>query len=306
MAVIECIPNVSEGRRLDVVEDVANAIRYTPGITLLDRSADGSHNRSVFTFVGDAAAVEAAVLALFECALARIDLRTHRGEHPRIGAVDVVPLVPLEDVEMPQCVELAKKIASRVAGRFQVPVFLYEEASANPRRRRLEQIRQGGLEALAARMTADEWIPDFGPRQPHPSAGASVIGARGPLIAFNVNLATDRLDVAKRAAESVRESSGGLPGIKALGIELRERGIVQVSTNVTNFRETPLSDLFDAIEREAARYGVHVLGSELVGLVPSAALDSEIARRIQLNRSLDDIVLERQLARHRPIQPPGF
>src|SRR5581483_4285066 len=190
MALIECIPNVSEGRRADVVDRLADAIRSTPGIRLLDRSSDGSHNRSVFTMAGDKDAVARAVLALFERAVAEIDLRTHRGEHPRMGAVDVVPFVPIAGVTMAECVELAKTVGAQVAERFSVPVYLYEEASTNPLRKNLEDIRRGEFEGLADKMKTGGWAPDFGPASPHPGAGASVIGARMALIAYNINLAT--------------------------------------------------------------------------------------------------------------------
>src|SRR6266542_3143608 len=195
MTIIESIPNVSEGRRPEVIERLAEAIRATPGVRLLDYSSDPSHNRSVYTLVGDADGVKRATLALFEQAVAAIDLRTHRGEHPRLGAVDVVPFVPIEGITMPECVALAKEVGAAVAERFGVPVFLYEEASTNPARKNLEDIRRGEFEGLAAKMRGPEWTADFGPATPHPSAGAAVIGARMPLIAYNINLNTNRLDV---------------------------------------------------------------------------------------------------------------
>src|ERR1700716_839927 len=207
--IIECIPNVSEGRRPAVVAAMVDAIKAVAGVRLLDHSSDASHNRSVFTVVGDAAGVEQAVLALFERAIADVDLRTHRGEHPRLGAVDVVPFVPIEGVTMAECVALAKKVGAAVAERFQLPVYLYEEASANPARRNLDDIRRGEFEGLAAKMASPDWTPDYGPASPHPSAGASVIGARMPLIAYNINLGTSDLEVAKRIAKAIRHSSGG-------------------------------------------------------------------------------------------------
>src|SRR5438270_13608552 len=279
---IECIPNVSEGRRPEIVAAMAAAIRAVPGVRLLDHSSDASHNRSVFTLVGDAAGVEQAILALFERAVADIDLRTHKGEHPRLGAVDVVPFVPIEGVTMADCVALAKKVGAIVAERFAVPVYLYEEASSNPQRKNLEDIRRGEFEGLAAKMATPAWAADFGPSAPHPSAGASVIGARMPLIAYNINLATDRLDVAKKIAAAIRHSSGGFRHVKAMGIPLEGRGIVQVSMNLTNYEKTPIFRVFDVVKREAARYGVHVLESEIVGLVPSAALHAAAEHYLQL------------------------
>jgi glutamate formiminotransferase / 5-formyltetrahydrofolate cyclo-ligase len=292
---IECIPNVSEGRRQDVIAALAEAIRRIPTVRLLDFSSDPSHNRSVFTFVGDAAGVEQAVLALFERAVADIDLRAHKGEHPRLGAVDVVPFVPIEGVTMAGCVALAKKVAAAVADRFGVPVFLYEEASTNPARKNLEDIRRGEFEGLAAKMAATEWKPDFGPSAPHPSAGASVIGARMPLIAYNINLATDRLDVAKKIAAAIRQSSGGFRFVKAAGFKLENRGIVQVSMNLTNFEKTPIFRVFETVKREAARYGVSILESEIVGLVPSAALAAAAEFYLQIEGFKSEQILENKL-----------
>ena len=295
MAIIESIPNVSEGRRPEVIERLAEAIRATPGVRLLDHSSDPSHNRSVYTLVGDADGVKRATLALFEQAVAAIDLRTHRGEHPRLGAVDVVPFVPIEGITMAECVALAQEVGAAVADRFGVPVFLYEEASANPARRNLEDIRRGEFEGLAAKMRNVEWTPDFGPAVPHPSAGASVIGARMPLIAYNINLNTNRLDVAKKIAAAIRHSSGGLRYVKAAGFMLEDRGIAQVSMNLTNYERTPIFRVFEIVKREAARHGVSVLESEIVGLVPSAALTAAAEFYLQLERFGPEQVLENKL-----------
>jgi glutamate formiminotransferase len=295
MSLIECIPNVSEGRRPDVVAALVRAVRDTPGVRLLDHSADASHNRSVLTFVGDAAAVRGAVLALFEAALAAIDLRVHKGEHPRLGAVDVVPFVPIEGVTMAECVALAREVGREVADRFAVPVYLYEEASETPTRKNLEDIRRGEFEGLPAKMASPGWAPDFGPPAPHPAAGAAVIGARMPLIAYNINLNTDRLDVAKRIASAIRHSSGGLRYVKAMGVMLEDRRLAQVSINLTNYQKTPIHRVFDMVAREAARHGVSVLESEIVGLVPSAALLDAAAHYLQLERFTADQVLENKL-----------
>jgi len=293
--VIECVPNVSEGRRPEIVAAMADAIRAVDGVRLLDYSSDASHNRSVFTFAGEAAGVERAVLALFERAVADVDLRAHRGEHPRMGAVDVVPFVPIEGVTMAECVALARKVGTAVADRFHVPVFLYEEASSNPARKNLEDIRRGEFEGLAAKMATDGWAPDFGPAAPHPSAGAAVIGARMPLIAYNINLDTNRLDVAKKIAAAIRHSSGGYRFVKAMGIALEERGIVQVSMNLTNYEKTPIFRVFETVKREAERYGVAVLESEIVGLVPSAALNAAAEFYLQMTGFNADQVLENKL-----------
>lgn len=295
MAVIECVPNVSEGRRAEVVEKLVQAIRRVPGVRLLDYSSDTAHNRTVITMAGDAAPLKEAVLALFDAALAAIDLRSHSGEHPRIGAVDVVPFIPIEGATMEACVALAKETAVEVARRFQVPLYLYEEASTNPARKNLEDIRRGEFEGLGAKMASPGWAPDYGPAAPHPRAGASVIGARMPLIAYNINLATDRLDVARKIAAAIRQSSGGFRFVKAMGVKLEERGIVQVSMNLTNYEKTPVFRVFEAVKREAARYGVNVLESEIVGLVPAAALIGAADYFLQLEGFRPNQVLETRL-----------
>lgn len=295
MALIECIPNVSEGRRPDLIESIAAAIRAVPGVRLLDYSSDPSHNRSVFTLVGDRAPLKQAVLALFERAIEGIDLRRHSGEHPRLGAVDVVPFVPIEGITMDACVALANEVAQDAAARFDLPIYLYEEASSNPARKNLEDIRRGEFEGLATKMRTEGWLPDFGPHHPHPSAGASVIGARMPLIAYNINLDTHRLDVAKKIAAGIRHSSGGFRYVKAAGFKLEDRGIVQVSMNLTNFEKTPIFRVFETVKREAARYGVRVLESEIVGLVPSGALLSAAEFYLQLERFGSEQILENKL-----------
>jgi len=295
MEIIEVIPNVSEGRRAEIVEQLASSIRSTPGVRLLDYSSDASHNRSVLTFVGDRDAVKRATLALFAAALPEIDLRTHRGEHPRLGAVDVVPFVPIEGVTMEDCIALAKEVGRAIADQFGVPIYLYEEASANPLRKNLEDIRRGEFEGLAARMRTADWAPDFGPREPHATAGASVVGARMPLIAYNINLNTNRLDVAKKIAAAIRHSSGGLRYVKAAGFMLEDRNVSQVSMNLTNYQKTPIFRVFEIVKREAERYGVSILESEIVGLVPSAALVSAAEFYLQLERFGPEQVLENRL-----------
>ena len=292
---IECVPNVSEGRRTEVVDRLVQAIQRVPGARLLDCSSDTSHNRSVFTMAGEPAALKAAVLALFEIAVAEIDLRTHTGEHPRLGAVDVVPFTPIEGATMEDCVRLAQETGAEVARRFSVPVYLYEEAATNPGRTNLADIRRGQFEGLAAKMAQPEWAPDYGPLVPHPSAGATVIGARMPLIAYNINLDTDQLDVARKIAATVRFSSGGLPHVKAMGVALEDRGIVQVSMNLTNYQEMPILRVFDAVKAEAERHGVRVLESEIVGLVPAAALVDTSERNLQLNSFTRSQILEERL-----------
>jgi glutamate formiminotransferase len=294
MSIIECVPNISEGRRQDVLDACAAAIRAA-GVRLLDVKSDATHHRTVFTFAGEAAPVRAAVLALFDEAIRAIDLRQHSGEHPRLGAVDVVPFVPIEGVTMAECVALAKDVGAEVARRHQLPVFLYEAAASSPARRNLEDIRRGEFEGLAAKLALPEWRPDFGPATPHGSAGATVIGARMPLIAYNINLATNRLDVAKKIAAAIRHSSGGLRFVKAMAVDLADRGIVQVSMNLTNHDKTPMFRVFELVTREAARYGVAVLESEVVGLVPASALTASAAWYLQLDGFTDGQILENKL-----------
>ena len=295
MAIIESIPNLSEGRRPEIVERCVAAIRGVPGVRLLDASSDPSHNRSVLTFVGDREPVKAATLALFEQAVAAIDLRNHTGEHPRLGAVDVVPFVPIDGVTMEECVQLAKEVGAAVAERFGVPVYLYEEASNNPARKNLEDIRRGEFEGLATKMASSGWAPDFGPAGPHPSAGASIVGARMPLIAYNINLNTDRVDVARKIAAAIRQSSGGMRYVKAAGFRLEDRNLAQVSMNLTNYQKTPIFRVFEIVKREAERYGVSILESEIVGLVPAAALVSAAEFYLQLERFSGNQILENKL-----------
>jgi glutamate formiminotransferase len=295
MAVIECVPNVSDGRRPDVIDRLASSIGHIAGVRLLDRSSDPAHNRSVFTFAGDAQPVADAVLALFETAVAAIDLRSHSGAHPRLGAVDVVPFIPVSGATMTDCVALARTTAAAVASRFQIPAFLYEEAASTDARRNLADIRRGEFEGLAAKLALPEWQPDYGPPRPHPTAGAVAIGARAPLIAFNVNLATGRLETAKAIAAAVRHSSGGLPFVKALGIALEHRGVAQVSMNLTNYEKTSIVRVFEAVRHEAERHGTSVLESEIVGLVPEAALPPDPEQSLQLAGFNPNQVLEHRL-----------
>ncbi len=283
---IEAVPNVSEGRRRGVVERLVRAAGGATGSRLLDWSSDPSHNRTVLTLVGDREGLLAALLELYEVATAAIDLRTHRGEHPRVGAVDVVPFVALDGVSTGDCVALARTLGRTVAERFGIPVFLYEDAAARPARRALEEIRRGQLDGLAERMARepDTWRPDFGPPAPHATAGVSVIGARPILIAFNVNLDTDDVRIARRIARSVRARSGGLPHVKAIGVHLADRRAAQVSMNLTDYTKTPLHRAFEAVEREARRLGVRVAGSEVVGLVPADALIESAVSHLRIDR----------------------
>jgi len=233
--VIECVPNISEGRDLGRIGEIADAVRGAPGARLLDVSSDASHNRSVLTIVGDAAALRAAVAALFDAAIPRIDLTRHRGEHPRMGAVDVVPFIPIRGAGVEDCVALSREVAAEIASRHQIPVYLYEDSAASESRRNLAEIRKGEFEGFAEKMKDPRWSPDFGPSRPHPTAGVVAVGARPPLIAYNINLGTRDLAVADAIARAIRHIGGGFRFVKAMGVELADRGQVQVSINMTNF-----------------------------------------------------------------------
>ena len=293
---IECIPNVSEGRRDDVVAAIAAAaVKAAPGVVLLDRTSDADHNRSVLTFLGDGEPLVAAMTALVEASLAAIDLRTHTGAHPRLGAVDVIPFVPVRGATSAECVALARTLGRTLAERFGLPVYLYEDAAAVPERQNLATIRKGEFEGLAKKMEDPAWKPDFGPAAPHPSGGAVVVGARAPLIAYNVNLGTADLAVADRIAKAIRHLSGGYRFVKAMGVKLEARGQVQVSINMTNFEKTPLHRVFETVKSEAERHGVAVVGSEIVGLVPQAALLAAAGHYLRLEADPGPQVLENKL-----------
>ena len=293
--IIESVPNISEGRRPEVLQAAVAAMKAVPGLRVLDVQSDKDHNRSVLTVVGDERSLKDGLLALFEAATSRIDLRSHQGEHPRVGAVDVVPFIPIEGASMKDCVALAREVGQAVAERFQVPVFLYEEAATAPHRRNLEEVRRGQFEGLAERMRDPLWQPDFGPAAPHPSAGAVVVGARMPLIAYNINLGTPDVEIARRIAKAIRQSSGGYRFVKAMGVMLEERNVAQVSINMTDYKKTPLFRVFETVRSEAARYGVSVIGSEIVGLVPSEALIDAADHFLRLEDFDPAQILERKI-----------
>ena len=297
MARIEMIPNISEGRDEAIIRHLVSAVRGVPGAAVLDTSWDPFHHRMVLTAVGDSSALYQASIQLFEQAIALIDMRRHRGEHPRVGAVDVLPFVPLEGTSMSECVALARRVGEDVADRFGVPVYLYEYAAREPERRELPHLRKGGFEGLAEKMKLPRGRPDFGPDRPHPTAGVSIVGARGPLIAFNVNLGTDRLKIARTIARAVRQSNGGLDHVRAIGVSLYGRGQVQVSMNLTDYRRTPLHRALERVRDEAQAHGVEVTGSEIVGLAPLDAFLDAAAHCLRLEASPRDKALEERLRR---------
>ena len=293
--VIECVPNFSEGVDAGRVEEIASAVRAVSGVRVLNLSSDASHNRSVLTFVGDAAAVRAGVLALFEAAVPRIDLTRHRGEHPRMGAVDVVPFIPIRGATVADCVALSKEVGREIAERFAIPVFLYEDSATAESRRNLADVRKGEFEGLAAKMQNPGWKPDFGPDRPHPTAGGVAVGARPPLIAYNINLGTRDLAVAERIAKAIRHIGGGFRYVKAMAVDLADRGLVQVSINMTNYRKTPLHRVFECVRSEAERHGVPIVASEIVGLTPADALYMAAEHYLRIENFSSDQVLESKL-----------
>lgn len=294
---IEAVLNVSEGRDQTTIRAMEHAVRSVPDVLLLNVSSDPDHNRSVFTYASEqTGALETATIALYAVAVPAIDLTRHRGEHPRAGAVDVVPFVPLRGSQMEECVELARKVGEQVARRFDIPVYLYENASRSEARRDLPTIRSGGFERFAEKMVLPGWEPDYGPSRVHPTAGVSIIGARVPLIAFNVQLNSNRIEVAQKVARAVRGISGGLRYVRALPIELKSRGIVQVSMNLLDYRKTPIHRAFALVRDEARRHGVEILSSEIIGLVPADALYQLAEWHLQLAGFRSDVVLERRIA----------
>ncbi|MDH7485272.1 MAG: glutamate formimidoyltransferase [Anaerolineae bacterium] len=291
--IVECVPNFSEGRRQPVIDAIAKAIASVQGVRILDVQSDADHNRTVVTFVGDPEAVTEGAFQGIATATRLIDLNHHRGEHPRIGAADVVPLVPVRGVTMEECVALARQLGQRVGEELNIPVYLYEEAATRPDRRNLADIRRGEYEGLKEEiLTNPDRAPDFGPARLGP-AGATVIGARPFLIAYNVFLTTDNVEIARQIARAVRHSSGGLRYVKALGLLVN--GKAQVSMNLTDFRHTPVHRVVEMIRREAARYGVAIERSELIGLIPQQALFDAAQWYLQLDGFTPDQVLENRL-----------
>ncbi|WP_286978335.1 glutamate formimidoyltransferase [Aminobacterium sp. UBA5514] len=269
---VECVPNFSEGRRGDVVEAIVDAARGVPGVKVLDYSSDPDHNRTVLTFVGDPESAKKAAFACCAKAVGLIDMEKHHGEHPRIGATDVIPFIPVANVTMEECVELAHSLGKDIGEKLNIPVYFYEEAAKRPQMRSLPKVREGQYEGLKELIKTPERAPDEGPQTMHPTAGATVVGARPFLIAFNINLSTSDLAIAKRIAQTIREAKGGYKYCRAMGVMLEERGIAQVSINMTNYEGTPLHRVFETVKSEAARYGVNIVGSEIIGLTPMQAL----------------------------------
>jgi glutamate formiminotransferase len=301
---IECVPNFSEGRRPEVIDEIAHAIGQIDGVTVLDHSRDETHNRSVITFAGAAEPVVRAATAAVGRALELIDVSQHTGAHPRIGAVDVIPFVPLGSTRLDECIDLARRFGEQIALRFELPVYLYGEAALRPERRRLADVRRGQYEALREEIGTDPGrAPDFGPSRLHPRGGAVAVGARKPLIAFNVNLATDDLALAKRIAGAIRESSGGLPAVQAMGVLLEDgvggRRLAQVSMNLVDWERTGIARVVGEIRRLAREAGTDIDHCELIGLAPTGALLEVAADTLGLHDFSPDQALELRLAKDR-------
>lgn len=292
---LQCIPNFSEGKRLDIVEQIADAVRAVDGVRLLDVSPNPDHNRTVLTFVGPPDAVAEAAFAATAEAVKLIDMEQQKGEHPRIGAMDVVPFVPISGMTMNDAVRIANAVAQRISDELNVPTYLYSAAATTPARKRLPDVRQGQYEGLKTSITNPERKPDYGEAAMHPTAGATAVGARPPLIAFNVNLGTTNLQIAKTISRGLRESSGGLMNVQALGVDLAEQGIVQVSMNLLDYTKTPIHRAYELVRLEAERYGVPVVASEIVGLVPLDALLGAADHYLRLTNFTRNQVLEARL-----------
>ena len=270
--IIECVPNFSEGRDLEKIEKIVDSFRGKQGVKLLDYSNDQDHNRCVVTVVGEREPLKAAVIEAIGKAVELIDLTKHEGQHPRMGAVDVVPFIPIRNASMEDCIALSKEVGEEVAKLYNLPVFLYEKSASAPHRENLAAIRKGEFEGMEEKIHEPQWHPDFGPEQRHPTAGTVAVGARMPLVAFNINLNTNRLDIATAIGKRIRHMNGGFRFVKAMGVELSDRGFVQVSINMTDYTRTALYRVFETVKFEAARWGVTIAGSEIIGLVPMAAL----------------------------------
>lgn len=293
--IIECVPNFSEGRDREKIEKIADCFRAKPGVKLLDYSGDVDHNRSVITVAGEPEAIKNAMIEAIGKAVELIDLTKQNGQHPRMGAVDVVPFIPIKNMLMDEVIALSMNVAKEAAERFNLPVFLYEASATAKHRMNLADVRRGEFEGLSEKMRLPEWKSDYGPSTPHPTAGAVAIGARKPLIAYNINLSTDNIKIADAIAKKVRHSSGGLRYCKAIGVELKARGVAQVSMNITDYTKTSLYSVHEMVRMEAKRYGVSIIGSEVIGLVPMEALAESAAYYMGIENFSINQVLESKL-----------
>lgn len=294
--IIECVPNFSEGRDLKKLEQILNCFRGREGVKLLDYTSDKDHNRSVVTVIGEPEPLRDAMVDAIGKAVELIDMTKHQGQHPRMGCVDVVPFIPIRNTSLEEADRVAKETAALAAEKFGQPFFLYEKSASAPHRENLADVRRGQFEGMAEKMLdQDKWKPDFGPSTIHPTGGVTAIGARMPLIAYNINLDTDNLAIADKIAKAIRHISGGFRYCKALGVMLEDRNIAQVSINLTDYTKTPVYRVFETVKMEAKRYGVNILGSEVVGLIPQQALVDCAEYYLQLEDFRGDQVLESRL-----------
>lgn len=293
--IMECVPNFSEGRDLEKIDKIVSPFRARQGVKLLDYSNDEDHNRLVVTVVGEPEPLQEAVIEAIGIAVSLIDLTKHKGQHPRMGAADVVPFIPIKGCTMEEAVEVSRRVGEAVAARYDLPVFLYEKSATAPHRENLAAVRKGEFEGMEEKIKLPEWQPDFGPAHRHPTAGCVAVGARMPLVAFNINLSTPSLDIAHSIAKRIRFIGGGLRFVKAMGVELTDRGITQVSINMTDYTRTALYRAFEMVRFEARRYGVSIVGSEIIGLVPMEALIDTAAYYLGLENFSMDQVLESRI-----------
>ncbi len=294
---VECVPNFSEGRRVEVVDAIVTGLTSVPNVYLLDREMDADHNRAVITIVGTPESIGDAAIRGVEVAIRHIDLTKHSGAHPRLGAADVIPFIPIRGVSLDDCVDIARTVGRQLSERFQIPIYLYEAAATRLERRNLENIRRGQFEGLRDEIGSNpDRLPDFGEPRIHPTAGATVVGARKALIAYNINLNTPDVSMAKEIARRVRFSSGGLPYVKAMGLLLKDRNQAQVSMNLTDFEQTPVELVFETVRTEAERLGVSIAGSEIVGLIPQRAIEQVVESNLKIENFKPEMILETRLA----------
>ena len=290
--IVECIPNFSEGRDLTKIEKIVKPFKNKKGVKLLGYERDEDYNRLVVTVIGEPKPLKEAVIEAIGEAIKVIDMRKHKGQHPRMGAIDVVPFVPIKNFTIEEAVSLSKEVAKIASEKYKLPIFLYEKSAAFPNRENLSIIRKGEFEGMTKKIKQPEWKPDYGPAEIHPTAGVTAVGARVPLIAYNINLGTKNLEIANNIARSIRHINGGLRYCKAIGVELKERGIVQVSINMTNYTKTPLYRAFELVKVEAKRYGVNITGSEIVGFAPMEALVDTAVYYLGLEKFSTEQILE--------------
>ncbi|PKM50741.1 MAG: glutamate formimidoyltransferase [Firmicutes bacterium HGW-Firmicutes-7] len=293
--IVECVPNFSEGRDLNKIEQIVAPLRGKEGVKLLNYEADKDYNRVVVTVIGEPEAVKNAVVEAIGVASKLIDLTTHEGQHSRMGATDVVPFIPIKNMTMNECVQLARETGEMIANQWDIPVFLYENAASIPERQNLANVRKGQFEGMAEKLKQPEWKPDFGESKLHPTAGVTGVAARMPLVAYNIDLDTDNIEIVNKIAKCIRHSNGGFRYVKAGGISIVERGITQVTMNITDYTKTSIYRVFETVKMEAKRYGVNVIGSEVVGLVPMEALIDTAAYYLGLTNFSMEKVIESNL-----------